>query len=184
MPGVGGKKEIRSRLKSPRPRLALKLDFGTPLQHDQPFVFVLVVPETIRRAMPSRNDSLDPQSAGFVERREQLLGQARGNARIYIPWCHGLFSLDRNHLRRLRILDKPDYRVLALGYGNEQRAGKVVGVIAISRASGCRPTIKNTGKSRSSPPAIGLRTTWAVTSLMSTNPARCKRSTSVRRWNP
>ena len=54
--------------------LVLEFDPGSPLEHDHPLAGWLVVPEAIGGLVAVGDDSLDADSGGLQERREEILG--------------------------------------------------------------------------------------------------------------
>jgi hypothetical protein len=67
-------------LKLDRLRLALEMDDGSAFQDHDPFVFFLVIPEPLGRALPLGDNPLNTKAAVTVNLRELLLGKPVGDA--------------------------------------------------------------------------------------------------------
>jgi hypothetical protein len=59
-------------------RLILEYQPSRPLQHDDPFVLILVAPKSIRRSVAERDDPFDAHVGGVKQGGEKLVRQVLG----------------------------------------------------------------------------------------------------------
>ena len=74
MSAMRGDQQVVTRAEAARVRLIFETQSRGARDKQYELVLLLVVPKTIRRSVPPRNNSLDMSARGFVQRFEKFIG--------------------------------------------------------------------------------------------------------------